>query len=120
MPQEDDVESLGLQQAVEPIFELQSPAKVKPKGRLPGAKNKKRSVAQADLERSTERRNLSRFEHEAKTEKAGMRSQDNTRAKGRQRRTEQGRGDGHKRIEHQAKRPKHQLITRALIKKREK
>ena len=58
-----------------------------------------------DLEGST-RRNLSRFEHEAKTEKADMRSQGNTRAKGRQSRTEQGRGDGHKRIEHQAKKTK--------------
>ncbi len=48
---------------IDPILELKSPSKVKPKGRPPGAKNKKRSGAQAGLDEST-RREPSRFEHE--------------------------------------------------------
>ena len=47
---------------IDPILELKSPSKVKPKG-LPGAKNKKRSGAQAGLDESTHHE-LSRFEHE--------------------------------------------------------
>lgn len=51
------------QQHIDPILELISPLRVKPKGRLPGAKNKKRSQTEAGLDDSTCRK-LSRFEYE--------------------------------------------------------
>lgn len=116
-PQED-AESFGIQPAVDPIIELQSPAKFKPKRRPPGAKNKKRSVTQADLERSTPR-DPSRFEHEAKTRKTGTRGQDDTRAK---------EDKGENKVEEvviresktELKRPKYRLIARALMEKRGK
>ncbi len=51
------------QQHIDPILELKSPLRVKPKGSPPGAKNKKRSQTEAGLDDST-RRELSRFEYE--------------------------------------------------------
>ena len=48
---------------IDSILELKSPSRVKPKGRPSGAKNKKRSRAQAGLDESTHPE-PSRFEHE--------------------------------------------------------
>lgn len=93
--------------------------KVKPKGRPPGAKNKKRSIAQVDLEGST-RRDSSRFEHEAKVRKTGTKSQDNINA------SEGGKGEirvmavVRKRSKPKLRRTKYRLITWALMEKRRK
>lgn len=46
------------EQHIDPILELKSPSRVKPKGRPPGAKNKKRSQTEAGLDDSTRRANL--------------------------------------------------------------
>lgn len=70
--QEEDEKSFGLQTAVDPTIELRFSAKFKTKGRPPGAKNKKLSITQADLEGFTHR-DLSRFEYEAKTKEVGIR-----------------------------------------------
>lgn len=78
------MESLGLQLTVNSILELQSLAKVKPKGWAPDTKNKKRSIAQVDLEGSTYW-DLSRFEHKAKVRRIGIKSQDKINARGRKR-----------------------------------
>lgn len=51
------------QQHIDPILELKSPLRVKPKGRPLGAKNKKRSQTEAGLDDST-CRELSRFKYE--------------------------------------------------------
>lgn len=57
------------EQRIDPILELKSPLRVKPKGRPPGAKNKKRSQTEAGLDDST-RRELSRFEYEEGKDKS--------------------------------------------------
>lgn len=54
-------------------MKLQSFAKVKPKKQPPGAKNKKESICQIDLERPTWR-DPSRFEYEAKKNKTDRKS----------------------------------------------
>lgn len=56
------------EQHIDPILELKSPSRVKPKGRPPGAKNKKRSQTEAGLDDST-RREPSRFEYEERKDK---------------------------------------------------
>ncbi len=56
-------ENSDLFSQIDPILELKSPSRVKPKGQTPGAKNKKRWGAQAGLDQST-RHEPSRFEHE--------------------------------------------------------
>ncbi len=45
-------------------MEFKFPSQIKTKGRLPGAKNKKRSNIEAELEESSTCRDLSRFEHD--------------------------------------------------------
>lgn len=57
------------EQQIDPIFKLKSPLRVKPKGRPPGAKNKKRSHIEAGLDDST-CREPSSFEHEERIEKS--------------------------------------------------
>lgn len=57
------------EQQIDSILELKSPLRVKPKGRPPGAKNKKRSQTEAGLDNST-RRKLSRFEYKERKDKS--------------------------------------------------
>ncbi len=90
-------------------MELQSPVKVKPKGRPPGAKNKKQSIPQVDLEGST-RRDPSRFEYEAKGRRTGRESQGNIHAKKRKM-GDQGNGSRQKKIKPKPRKIKYQLIT---------
>ncbi len=74
------MKSLAIQLAVNPIIELQSLAKIKLKKQPLGARNEKKMIAPANLEKST-CQNTSRFEHEAKIRKTGTKSQNDTRAK---------------------------------------
>lgn len=85
-------------------MKLQSSAKVKPKGRPPGAKNKKQSISQVDLEGST-RQDPFRFKYEAKGRRTGKESQGNIHVKKRKR-GDQGNGSCQKKIKTQAKKNK--------------
>lgn len=60
---------LTFQQHIDPILELKSPSRVKPKDRPRGAKNKKRSQTEAELDDPT-RCEPSRFEYEEGKDKS--------------------------------------------------
>lgn len=60
---------LTFQQHIDPILELKSPSRVKPKDRLRGAKNKKRSQTEAELDDLT-RCKLSMFEYKEGKDKS--------------------------------------------------
>lgn len=53
------------QTEINPFLEIKSPSQIKTKGRPPGAKNKKRSSAEAELGETSTRQDPSRFEHES-------------------------------------------------------
>lgn len=72
------------EQHIDPILELKSPSRVKPKGKPPGAKNKKRSQTETGLDYST-RREPSRFEYEERKDKSKNTSVKNSDLSKRQR-----------------------------------